>query len=164
MTLLHLGARAALVASLLLAAACGGPTERRPIYEGPDVDAIRAAEVGINAAIEQRDLDAVLRRYEPAGLITEYLRVDEHGIGPEGGYRQFLGDPNSALSYGYSHVEVARSGDMAVSDGECTITRTNPVTSHGETYIGACMKLWRRSETGDWLIAREMRGPVHNRD
>ncbi|MEJ0058206.1 MAG: DUF4440 domain-containing protein [Terricaulis sp.] len=157
------GGMRALAVVLAVLALCGCQQNAGPIYDGPDVEAIRAADASLNAAIERRDLAAAVAHYDMSSLITEWLRVDEQRIGASGSYEQLFSDPNSALVFDVIDVEVSRSADLAVSGGECSVTRTNPATSQPESYRGHCMKSWRRVD-GAWLIAREMRAPIHNRN
>jgi hypothetical protein len=77
--------------------------------------------------------------------------ITELGIDDGRGNKTLLNDPLGAAMLGSVDIEV--SGDLAVSQGECRFTRTDP----NKHWFGCCMQSWRRRKDGAWRIGLESR-------
>ena len=131
---------------------------RAPIISGPDVEAVRARDAALNAAIQHRDARAAAGFYALDGRIVERTPTVRTPIGPEASYAALFADDQSSMQLSVIEVEVAASRDLAVSVGECVIVRhqEGPVRSlHDE-----CIKSWRRGQDDVWRIVTEARVPI----
>ncbi|MGH9859065.1 MAG: YybH family protein, partial [Candidatus Acidiferrales bacterium] len=61
-------------------------------------------------------------------------------------------DPNFALSFETTQVEVARSGDFAYERGTYTITTTDPKTKKPVIENGSGLVLWQKQQDGTWKV------------
>jgi hypothetical protein len=154
-------ARPILLLMLLTLTALTGcdPAPRGPAVMGPDVEAVRARHTAYGEALKRRDAAAASDICN-ACLITE-AQEDGYGtfIKSDLGNGSLIADPNGAIVLGYVNVE--SSGDLAVSYGECTVTRTSPTTHQPVLRRGYCLTSWHRRDDGVWRIRFESRN-VHD--
>jgi ketosteroid isomerase-like protein len=134
---------------------CGEAQDVR-IFTGPDVDAVRARYEALAAALNKKDSASVAAFYDMTTLIVEpELYEGRIGIGLERNNKTLLADALSNVTLGYPEIEV--SGDLAVSQGECRFTRTDPQTRQAKVWFGYCMHSWRRRANGVWIVGWESR-------
>lgn len=124
--------------------------------EGRDVQAIRAAEAMLVAAIAARDEAAVLANYHDDAVI-EYAPIDEAALTAIASYRRLFAGDASALQYSPTRIEASQNGDVAASYGECLITNASQANAEPVSRDATCVKLWRPDKDGRWRIAREIR-------
>lgn len=143
-------------------ASCGEAPDVR-VFTGPDVDAVRVRHTALVAALNKKDAAAVAAFYdsgmslifEPAqrdGQVDVAVRLNNDGL---------LKDPLSAVTFNYAEIEV--SGDLAVAQGECIITMSDPATHQARPWLGACMQSWRRRSDGVWRVGWESRNVLAKR-
>lgn len=136
-------------------ASCGESPDIR-IFTGPDVDAVRARHTALVAALNKKDAAAVAAFYDMSSLIFEPAQHDGRiDVDVRLNNDALLKDPLSAVIANYAEIEV--SGDLAVSQGECIITKTDPDTHQARAWLGACMQSWRRLKDGVWRVGWESR-------
>lgn len=134
---------------------CGEAQDVR-IFTGPDVDAIRARYTAFAAAPNKKDTASVAAFYDMSSLIVESeLYEGRFGVGVARDNRMLLADPLGNVTLGYPEIEV--SGDLAVSQGECSFTRTDPRTRQAKVWFGYCMHSWRRRANGVGIVGWESR-------
>lgn len=59
-------------------------------------------------------------------------------------------DPNFALSFETTDVEVARSGDFAYERSTYSLTTTGPKTKKPVTEKGSGLVVWQKQADGQW--------------
>lgn len=139
---------------VMLAAAC--QEQRQPVFMGAEVDALRAQHSALGQALQSKDIAAVRAFYDLSSLIYQPVFADgvPH-VGVELSNQSLFDDPNGAIEF--LHTEFEISGTLAVSRGECTLSRTNTDTDEIVQMRGYCMTSWRRGEDGIWRVAWESR-------
>jgi len=138
---------------VLLGACAGEP--RGPHSTGPDVEAVRARQVAYGEALAARDSTSIADFCATCDIFD----VEEDEAGPyvkiSLGNSSLLEDDSGAIEFGYAEVQV--SGDLAVSTGECTVTRTSPRTQRAVLRRGYCTIIWSRSDDAIWRVMSERR-------
>lgn len=128
---------------------------RGPRSTGPDVEAVRARQAAYGEALAARDPASI------ADFCTscEIFDVEEDEAGPHVkvslGNASLVEDASGAIEFGYAEVQL--SGDLAVSTGECAVTRTSPRTQRAVLRRGYCTIVWSRSEDAVWRVSAERR-------
>jgi ketosteroid isomerase-like protein len=70
-------------------------------------------------------------------------------------YAEGLKDPNFNLSFAADKVEVAESGDLAVSTGKFTETGTDPATKQAKTQAGSFVTVYKKQADGSWKAIQD---------
>lgn len=141
---------------VLLAAAAGcGP---QPNLEAEQA-AIRAAEAEWVKAVAAKDAGRVVAFYAEDGMLLppgappvrsrEALRA---------AWSQEFGDPNYALTWQATKVEVARSGDLAYAFGSYAFTSSGP-KGEPQTERGKYVVVWRKQADGAWKAVADIWNP-----
>lgn len=149
------------VALALLALGACDPQASTRASVGPRIgDTIREQETAMNAALDAKDVDAVVGFYapdaqlfnpgQPAATTPEQIRASFAGL---------FSDGNGSLSFETTDVILPSSSDYAVSQGTFTLGYTDPVTRQAATITGVYMTLWRHQDDGAWKIIRDIATP-----
>lgn len=149
------GRLSVLVVVLILAGCAQPPAEpvAPPDTRAADEAAIRAAAKDWSASAQAKDPvkfasfyaeDAILM-LEDAPDFTGKSTIGETITG-------MMQDPNFALSFETTKVEVARSGDIAYELSTYTITTSDPRTKKPVTEKGNGIVVWKK-QAGMWKVA-----------
>jgi len=137
--------------ALLAVAAPLTACNQTPDTHDADVAAIKAAETDWVQAYDSKDLDKVASHYaddgsllisgEPAVSGKEAIRA---------AFKPMFADPAFTLHFQATKVEVAKSSDVAFTQGTYTLTLTDPVSKqvihdHGNYVTG-----YRKQTDGTW--------------
>lgn len=143
-----------LVVVLILVGCAQVPPTEPPDTRAADEAAIRAAAKDWSASAQAKDPvkfasfyteDAILK-LEDAPDFTGKAAISEAITG-------MMQDPNFALSFETTKVEVARSGDIAYELGTYTITTSDPRTKKPVTEKGSGLVVWKKQANGMWKVA-----------
>lgn len=148
--------RGALLFLVVLLGACTQQPQQpaaAPDTRAQDEAAIRSAAKDWAAAAEAKDADKFVSFYaDDATLMLE----DSPDFQGKAAIREAIGgmmqDPNFALSFETTQVEVARSGDFAYERGTYTITTTDPQTKKPVTENGGGLVVWQKQQDGTWKV------------
>jgi ketosteroid isomerase-like protein len=72
------------------------------------------------------------------------------------GLKEEFGDPNSTLDFHPDKVEVAKSGDIAFSQGMYTYTSTDPKTKKRMIEHGGYVEVYKKQADGSWKVAEDI--------
>lgn len=156
---------ACVVASISACGSHAGPStaSTTPVHESAPVDvdaeraAILAAERSWAEAIAARDVDRVLAFFADDGAS---LPPDEAIIVGTDHRRAYLArlfaEPEFDSSWETTRVDIARSGDMALSMG--TTTHFAGRTPDGRTITehGKYVTVWKKDASGRWLVVADI--------
>jgi uncharacterized protein (TIGR02246 family) len=70
--------------------------------------------------------------------------------------KPLLSDPNFALTFSSTKVDVARSGDIGYAEGTYTMTVTDPKTKQPVTDHGKYLTVFKKQEDRKWKAAEDM--------
>lgn len=145
--------RGALLFLVVLLGACTQQPAVAPDTRAQDEAAIRSAAKDWAAAAEAKDAEKFVSFYtDDATLMLE----DSPDFQGKAAIREAIGgmmqDPNFALSFETTQVEVARSGDFAYERGTYTITTTDPKTKKPVIENGSGLVVWQKQQDGTWKV------------
>jgi uncharacterized protein (TIGR02246 family) len=151
---------ALLVATVFLAFGCAqqpsAPIEP-PDTRAADEAAIRAAVSEWAAAAQAKDAAKFVSFYAEDATVMMEDAPDVTGIA---GIREAMGgmmqDPNFALSFTPTSVEVARSGELAFEGGSYSLTMTDPASKQAASESGHYLVVWKKQADGTWKVARDI--------
>jgi uncharacterized protein (TIGR02246 family) len=72
------------------------------------------------------------------------------------GMKPELGDPNFSLSFAPAKIEVARSGDIAYSQGKFRYTTTDPKTGKRVGQVGNYVEVYKKQPDGTWKVQEDI--------
>jgi ketosteroid isomerase-like protein len=87
------------------------------------------------------------------------LPANDKKVAGQEGVRKYIGEllgaPGLAINWQPTTVEVARSGDLAYTQGTYTLT---VIDAHGKstTDQGKTLEIWKRGEDGNWKCIEDM--------
>ncbi len=140
---------------LFVLAACTQQPQQQPAAapdtRAQDEAAIRSASQQWAAAAQAKDAEKFVSFYaDEATLLLE----DSPDFQGKSAIREAVGgmmqDPNFALTFETTHVEVARSGDFAYERSTYSLTTTDPKTKKPVTEKGSGLVVWQKQADGQW--------------
>ena len=72
------------------------------------------------------------------------------------GMKPELGDPNFSLIFSPAKVEIARSGDIAYSQGRFKYTTTDPKTGRVVGQEGSYVEVYKKQADGTWKVEEDI--------
>jgi ketosteroid isomerase-like protein len=124
--------------------------------QAADEAAVRRADEDWSKAAQSKKLDDWVAFYTEDALIlppNEPKAAGKANISKEIG--ELLSVPGLALSWEPEKVEVARSGDLAYTQGKYLLTMNDaqgkPITDHGKT-----TEIWKKQADGSWKCTVDM--------
>jgi len=66
-----------------------------------------------------------------------------------------LADPNFAVTFGATKVDVAKSGDLPYTQGPYSMTTSNPKTKAPVTQKGKYLTVYRKQADGTWKAVED---------
>ena len=135
---------------------CAQPPPPKPV-EAPDTRAadeaaIRAASKEWAAAAQARDAEKFASFYADDATLMMEAAPDIKGIaGLREAISGMMKDPNFALSFETTAVEVARSGDLAYELSPYSLTVSDPKTRKPVTQKGNGVTVWKKLG-GSWKV------------
>jgi len=117
-----------------------------------DATAIRQLETDWLKAYQAKDADKIASFYaDDASALNSGMPVVTGKTSIEDAYRKFVADKNFSLAFPPSDkVVVAKSGDMAYTQGSYTLTYTDPKTKKPMTEKGKFVEVYMKQPDGSW--------------
>jgi uncharacterized protein (TIGR02246 family) len=134
---------------------CAQPAPPPQAVEPPDTraadqEAIRAASRDWSAAAQAKDAEKFVSFYADDATVILEAAADVKGLAAiRETITGMMQDPNFALSFETTSVEVARSGDMAYELATYALTLSDPKTRKPATQKGAGVVVWKKVG-GQW--------------
>lgn len=154
--------KAKLLVAIMLAvgiASCENPGPSKP--EQADVGAVKralaAVEAGWNQAFHSKDLDALVEPYASDAVFVLPGLPPQVGISAiRNVYVESLKDPNFDLILTSDKMGVARSGDLAFSQGHFTMKGTDSTTKQPTTTMtGPYLTVFKKQADGSWKAIQD---------
>src|SRR3954471_9999345 len=122
-------------AALVLGACSDTPP---PVNKSAIEKSVRDVEANMAKAAAAKDAAAFAANYtEDAVLMAPGMAAMKGRDAIRTGFTSMFADPNLNLTFSADRVEIADSGDMAVTRGNYTMIATNPVTKKPTTDKGS---------------------------
>lgn len=137
----------------LMATACNEPAATLDA----DVQAIKNNEMQWNQDWQSKDPDKIAAHYADDGVLIV------SGMPPTSGrdailssIKQMVADPAVSLTFLASTVEVAKSGDLAYTQGSYKLTLTDPRSKKPINDHGSYVTVYRKKPGGSWKAVSDV--------
>ena len=128
-----------------------------PDTHDADVKAISDTETQWNADYLAKDLDKIASHYEDAAiLMVPGAPVSNGRDAIRNDLKQMLSDPAMALTFHASKIEVAKSGDLAYTQGSYTLKVTDPATHKVINDHGSYVTTYHKQADGAWKAVADI--------
>ena len=144
----------AIAAIALLLAGCIVST---PDTHDADVKAIKDDEALWNQQYAAKDIDKAIAHYaDNAVLMTPGMPASSGKDAIRKAIAALLADPAISLKFQASRVEVAKSGDIAYTQGSYTMTLTDPNTKQPVNDHGSYVTTYAKQPDGSWKAVADI--------
>ena len=143
----------AMVAIALIVAACN----RAPETQNADVQALRDDETQWNQDYVSKDLDKIVAHYaNDAVLMAPGMPASSGAEAIRSALKQMVSDPALSLKFQASKIEVAKSGDLAYTQGSYTMAMTDPQRKQVINDHGSYVTTYRKQPDGTWKAVADI--------
>ena len=141
----------ALAAVALTLAACNPAPPAAPDTHDADVKAISDTEAQANQAWATKDAEKVMVFYaDDAVLMTPGMEAVHGKDALRTSLKGMLADPAVSLTFQSAKVDVAKSGDLAYTQGSYKLTVSDPTTHKPVNDHGSYVTTFRKQADGSW--------------
>ena len=148
--------RIILAAILILLAGCRGAPVARDM-RAADIRTIKEAEILWARNWSIRDVDRILAHYsEDAIWMGPHFPFANGREAIRELVQRLIEDGSFSVTFEAAHVDAARSGELAYSQGVYTLTVTDPVSKQPVTDKGSYLRLYRKESNGIWRVFQEI--------
>jgi uncharacterized protein (TIGR02246 family) len=133
------------------------PTPVAPDTRAADEQAIRDGEAMWVKDFAAKDVERVAGHYAEDGYsMIPDMTIMKGKDAIRAGLREEFADPNSTLDFHPDKVEVAKSGDIAYSQGNYTYTSTDSKTKKRVIEHGGYVEVYKKQADGTWKVAEDI--------
>lgn len=137
----------------LLAVACN----QTPDTHDTDVKTIKTIEIQWNQDYVAKDADKLAAHYtQDAVLMAPEMAAISGKDAIRTSLQQMVADPALSLTFQPTTVQVAKSGDLAYTQGTYSITMTDPHTKKVVNGHGSYVTVYRKQADGTWKAASDI--------
>ena len=140
-----------LVTIVALSTLLTGCMSSPPDTHDADVAALKDTEAAWVKDAATKDVEKWVAHYTDDGSVllpNTPILTGKDAI--RGGIKPMLGDPNFAVTFGATRVDVAKSGELAFTQGTYSLTMSNPKTKGPVTEKGKYLTVYRKQADGTW--------------
>jgi uncharacterized protein (TIGR02246 family) len=133
------------------------PPPAAPDNRAADEQTIRDGEAAWVKDFAAKDVDKVAAHYadDGASMIPDMtLMTGKDSI--RAGLKEEFSDPNSSLDFHTTKVEVAKSEDLAYSQGTYTYSSTDPKTKKAVIEHGNYVEVYKKQPDGSWKVVEDI--------
>jgi uncharacterized protein (TIGR02246 family) len=156
-------ARYSPLASVLLAAIVTGcapvptPPAAPPDTHDADVKAIKDLEATWVQNFASKDPDKIAAVYaDDASVMITDMPVINGIPAAKTALKSMVADKNFSITFASDKVDVAKSADIAYSQGTYTMTSTNPKTKKPATDKGKYVTVFKKQADGSWKVVADI--------
>jgi uncharacterized protein (TIGR02246 family) len=137
----------------LMMVACNQPVDTHDA----DVQAIKDNETQWNQDFASKDSDKIAAHYaDDAVLMVPGTASTTGKDAIRNSLKQMVADPALSLKFQASKVDVAKSGDVAYTQGSYTMTVTDPTTKQVIHDHGSYVTTYRKQPDGTWKAVADI--------
>jgi uncharacterized protein (TIGR02246 family) len=137
----------------LMASACNKPADSH----NTDVQAIKDNEAQWNLDWQSKVPEKIASHFADDGVLMVQGMDDITGKDAiVGALKQMVADPALSMKFSASKIDVARSGDLAFSQGSYTLTLTDPQTKQLINDHGSYVTAYRKQSDGTWKAVSDI--------
>lgn len=146
--------------ALLSAAGCARAPDKPAFNAARAIDAIRADEVQWNADYKAGDPGKVVTHFAPDAIVMFPGEAPVTGLEAiRAGLAKAMDDPAFSLTFNSEKVDVAASGDLAVSRGAFTYRSTDPTSRQASSTTGSFVTVYKPQPDGSWRAIWDITTP-----
>ena len=136
---------------------CSEVPKSAPDTRAADEKAIRDLETQWSKELQAKDLEKEIAHYDnDASFLLTNSPIITGKTSIHSAHQQLLADPNVALDFATSKVEVAKSGDLAYTQGIYHLTSTDPKTKRPASETGKYLTIYKKQADGSWKAIEDM--------
>ena len=140
-----------LVTCVALSALLTGCMNSTPDTRDADVSALKDTEAGWVKDAATKDVEKWVAHYtDDASVLLPDTPILTGKDAIRGGLKPMMSDPNFAVTFGATKVDVAKSGDLGYTQGTYSMTTSNPKTKAPVTEKGKYLTVYRKQADGTW--------------
>ena len=148
---------AAVALAVILAGCAPAPPPPPPDTRAADAQAIRDVEKSWEQAFATKDVDKIAVVYaDDASAFLPNMPVITGVPAIKAALKAMVDDKNFAITFASTKVEVAKSSDLAYSQGAYSMTMTDPKTKKAVTEKGKYVTAFKKQADGSWKAAADI--------
>ena len=121
------------------------------------VKAIQDTEAQWNQDYVSRDVDKIMSHYaDDAVVMVPGTPISNGKAAIREGVKPMVADPAMVLKFASTRVEVAKSGDLAWTQGTYTLTLTDPQSHQVINDHGSYVTTFRKQPDGSWKVVADI--------
>jgi len=137
----------------MITAACNQPADTHDA----DVLALKDNETQWNQEYVSKDLDKLTAHYaDDAVLMAPGMPVSSGKDAIQKMLKEMVADPAMSLKFQASKIEVAKSGDIAYTQGSYTMEMTDPQSKQVIHDHGSYVTTYHKQENGTWKAVADI--------
>jgi uncharacterized protein (TIGR02246 family) len=150
--------RLSMLVSLLLFAFTTACTQAPPPdTHDAEVQALKDTEAAWARVMAAKDYEKSMSYYaDDASLLMANAPAINGKDAIRVAFKPMFDDPNFALTFQGSRIEVAKSGDLGYTQGAYTLTITEPKTKKPVTDKGKYLTAYKKQADGSWKAVGDM--------
>jgi ketosteroid isomerase-like protein len=139
-----------------LAALLASCTTSTPDTHDADVSALKDTEAAWVKDAATKDVAKWVAHYtDDASVLLPNAPIFTGKEAISGALKPMLSDPNFAVTFGATKVDVAKSGDLGYTQGSYSLTQSNPKTKAPEVEKGKYLTVYRKQADGTWKSVQD---------
>src|SRR5713101_9070419 len=151
--MLRFGLLVTLVALPMLLSSCASSP---PDTHDADVLALKDTEAGWVKDAATKDVEKWVAHYtDDASVLLPDTPILTGKDAIRGGLKPMMSDPNFAVTFGATKVDVAKSGDLGYTQRTYSMTTSNPKTKAPVTEQGKYLTVYRKQVDGTWKAVED---------
>ena len=141
---------------LALATGCT-PASQPPDTHQADMQALKDNEAEWNKDYQSKDVEKLVAHYsDEAVLVTPGSAPFSGKEAIRAAMKEMVGDSALSLSFEAARVEVAKSGDLAYTEGAYTLIVTDPATKKPIHDKGSYVTVYKKLADGTWKAVSDI--------
>jgi uncharacterized protein (TIGR02246 family) len=147
---------ATVCATIAIALIATGCNRTRDTHDA-DVQELKDKEIQWNQDFVSKDPDKLAAHYaDDAILMAPGTAASSGKDAIQNALKQMVSDPALSLKFHASRVEVAKSGDIAYTQGSYTMAMTDPQTKQVINDHGSYVTTYRKEPDGTWKAVADI--------
>ncbi len=143
-------------ASVALSMLLTGCTNSMPDTHDADVTALKDTEAAWVKDAAARDVDKWVAYYtDDASVLLPNQPIFTGKDAVRGAIKPMMSDPNFAVTFAATKVDVAKSGELGYTQGPYSMTVTDPKTKAPTTEKGKYLTVYKKQADGSWKAVED---------
>lgn len=144
------------IACIALSAVLSGCADSAADTRDADVSAIKDTEAVWVKDAATKDVEKWVAHYtDDASVLLPDMPILTGKEAIRGGMKPMMSDPNFAVAFGATRLEVAKSGELAYTQGVYSMTTSNPKSKAPTTEKGKYLTVYKKQADGSWKAVED---------